>query len=84
MYDNDDNSYNTFTNFYRQSTTSDTDDIKSNSNIRQDFPRFHNTSIEEFDYYSVDKFNSHFKNNISDLSVLNINPAIYFDFLTRK
>ena len=73
MYDNDDNSYNTFTNFYRQSTTSDTDDIKSNSNIRQDFPRFHNTSIEEFDYYSVDKFNSHFKNNISDLSVLNIN-----------
>ena len=68
--DNDDNSYNTFTNFYRQGATIDLND---NTNSRQDYPRFHNTSIDDFQYYSVEKFNNQIKHNSSNLSVLNIN-----------
>ena len=63
--------YEDFANFYRQGSGQDPDD--EGDAYRQNFPRFLNTGIEEFEYYSSDKFRECFKHSETDMAILNLN-----------
>ena len=68
-------SYPEFLEFYKQTTGSDDTENENfyTSNSRLEFPRLIQNNIDNFQYFSVDKFNEKFKNNSEQLSVLNIN-----------
>ena len=50
------------------------ENIQLDENETTNFPRYKNLNIENFEYYTVDKFNAKFNNNMeNDLKVININ-----------
>ena len=71
----EDDSYPEFLEFYKQTTGSDETDKEkySNPDSKLEFPRLLQNNIENFQYYSEEKFNKEIKNHSKQLSVLNIN-----------
>ncbi len=66
--------YLTFPNFYKQTLErSSNGDKVTNDFDDKDFPRITHQNVEEFQYYNVEKFNGKFKNNVEQISTLNIN-----------
>ncbi len=66
--------YSDFLTFYKE--TLNFEDTNGNDEIdsgRQNFPRLQHNHIEQFQYYTADKFNSTFSLNIRQLSTLSIN-----------
>ena len=60
-----------FLNFYRQGSEQVFDG--NDENDRNDFPRLHNTGIDDFEYFGNEKFRERFKYSVNNLSILNFN-----------
>ena len=58
---------NEFIDFYRE-----TCNIEQSDSQRADFPRLINSCIDNFDYYTPDKFNSTMDSNEMDLNMISI------------
>ena len=71
----EDGSYPEFLEFYKQTTGNDSTDNNNLDDMnRPDFPRLLHNNIDEFEYFTVEKFNGKFSNsNKQQLSLLNIN-----------
>ena len=73
-----DDTYTDFTTFYKQTAgidknydnTTDFDDLNFDG---QNYPRTLHDNIENFQYYSPEKFNTHIKNNNKQLSTISFN-----------
>ena len=65
--------YNTFHKFYTEINHIDNFSSTENINLRDDLPRNNHSQVENFKYYSVDKFNDTVKDNNSALSTISIN-----------